>query len=545
MTLVDIQGRQVPIGSGKCENNNAPNSAVTQSGDVVRYYSAQICSGWSGEGVVINGNTGPFNSTSLNILSIIRNDDNHTAQINGVSLYGVLIQSSWGSESGIQSLAEVHFSNQYGTWYGIASPSQVPNSCQLCFAIEESEFVQFYKEATKEGTSGQYGGAGSSVDPFAGMQGSGDFIGDLVEGSGKLGGNLTPYRSDNNVGYHCYILNKGAQSKLIKCLYAKSSDAVGEDNISKIGATLWNVWENKMFNPIESILSHHVLPQQLVAEAINSSIPTEGIKVAGTFIGLDPTGDEQHESEIAKCVTNITTEYDFGKVDIPEVFADFNDYVGTSIEVYCPFCGVAQLPPSSCIGGYIRLEYRCAVDTGDVEARIYTKCKNKDVEELAANLVGNASHVIPVAASYDNTLKLISGTAGGIMATIAGAATLNPLLAVGGLGATAMSLASYESHTTTTGNLSGKSQVENLTPYVSIINNIPIHSVNENDIRGIQLFMGGTVAGGITIESDGTEIQTKYSGFTKFQSVDLDGIHTATDAQKEEIERLLKEGVYL
>lgn len=560
MTLIDTQGRTIAIGNVTCSDITSLPQSFNVGTNVYRYYSDITSNNWSGSGTPVNSTFGIFESSTINILEIKENTGG-TAQISGVSYMGTTIDSSSAAHGGQNGIAIVSFTNEYGNWCGICFPDASTSHLwlKISFAVPQEDFVEFVKQTSVDGEGDRYGGSGGTNDPWAGLTGSGDFTGDQVrpDPSERFGTNkLIPFKDaahNNSYGYHAYAINSAALDDLAIFLYGgiqniteeatSNAEETAIDKITNLAGTFWNKFKDQAFNPMESIIALHVIPRQLILDdngAIGGGVTA--LRLAGASIPIQ-TGSGG--GSLAYCLNKTQTYWTTYERDIEETFGDFNDYRDVSVKVYVPFCGSIDVPPSSCINGSLRVEYLCDLPTGDCEARVVATDRRGN-QNIVGVLEGNCATSIPISHSYDNFFKQLSGAASGAIQAISGAMTGSiPLVLSGALKTNPLLLASqYEQHTTVSGNLSSRGSVGYLVPYIEITQNIPIHASGEEDIRGIQNYYGGTVDKGLLKVND-VESEIKYSGFTRFQSVDVSGVSKATSAQKEEIERLLLEGVYI
>jgi hypothetical protein len=546
MTFKDSQGRMINLGTATTTWTGEPSSYTDPQTQETIYYYGHLNTGTitvSGGEIPINTEVGPLDGSVLKIRTIYRETTN--VHVDNVSYKGHTIDVSWGSGTGVTQLCVVTFSNEYGQWTGFGTKF-APNSEYgvVVFAIPSEDFALFARE-TSEGSDAEYGGAGTKIDRMAGLNGSGDFIGDQVTGSAKPT-RLLPYTTESNIGYHVYVMNVNAFTAIAKQLSTglKTLWDAAQDGVTEYINAIINQYKGIFGNPLDGVIAVHRIPSTF-SPAPTSSINVSKVGIGGTSYSLDVSG-----GEIAFSPAYTTVNVSTNEINLRETFGDFYDYSNIDVSVYVPFCGEVKIPASSCMDGSIKINFSCDITTGALDAEIVTRNKLGS-QNLISIIEGNCATNIPLSQQNDNSIKTALGVAQGVGQIFAGVGTSNPAMALNGIVNTVSSVAGYESHTMVHGSLGSgnRAAIQCQRPFVKIVQKIPVHAEDENIIRGLMINAGGTVSTGRYNYKDaqgnvyGDEIN--YSGFTVFESVDVSGIHRATDAQKAEIERLLKEGVYL
>lgn len=278
-----------------------------------------------------------------------------------------------------------------------------------------------------------------------------------------------------------------------------------------IMSALWGRFTNHFYNPFSGVMSIHLLP----TDFFPTGTSVAGVHVSGTFLPI--TGDT---------CNSVNTQFIDASwsMDLPEFYGDYMDYTAVKIVLHIPFCNILTLDPAYCAGGSIEVLYRCDVCTGNVTA--FVLATNRDGRtECVSTLGGNCAYSIPVTGHNDGSVEFMGKAAQSIAGGVATAFTGTPM---GGAG-----LPELPKETTQiSGNMSGNSAITtNLQLYAEIIYTEPSNPDHYTDLRGRPSDIFGTVG--------------SFTGYTIFSDVRADGIAGATDAEKAEIERLLKEGVII
>lgn len=261
----------------------------------------------------------------------------------------------------------------------------------------------------------------------------------------------------------------------------------------------------KLFqNPVDGIISLHWV----------FGTPVDGGSKEIT-LGYLPTGVS------APVVTSQFTDIDCGTITIPLKQKNALDYPPyTDIQIYLPFIGIEPLNAYDLVGGTLNVTYRIDVYTGACVAKLTAKRNglNCKLYEFA----GNCGYELP----------LTSGNFVGMVGNVISGAVTGAL--IGGVGGAVLGGARSAIHSNMdvrrSGNLSANAGIcGSRIPYVIITRAVPYDAANYNMFYGYP--------------SNKTVYLSNCKGYTKVKDIIL---HTsATDEEKQEIESLLKEGVYL
>lgn len=204
-------------------------------------------------------------------------------------------------------------------------------------------------------------------------------------------------------------------------------------------------------------------------------------------------------------------------------WGDFNDWVNTTYTLYLPFYGRVNLDPGAVAGGAVRVIFAIDTYTGGITYWLYTNNRNDPQQILYGSYSGNCAVNMPISGVYQSPLfSQLSAVAG----LAAGAVVQSPGAILGAFGAGVQSMAPQVDR----GGLVNPNNNPSLPLQIrlDVCTKNVIRVDNETTYTGKPSHNSGTVG--------------KYTGYTEFYDVELDGF-TASDQEKAEIMRLLKGGV--
>lgn len=284
-----------------------------------------------------------------------------------------------------------------------------------------------------------------------------------------------------------------------------------------------------MYNPLSAVLSAHLLPQALTTASGTARHVTAGGFDVSSYMSGSPSA----------AVADQFTQLHFAPIDIPhfsDSFADFAPY--TSAKLHLPYCGVIDIDINKCMGGKLGVDYVCDAISGNVAAWVWVSDpKDANSKQYAYVATGNAAYSFPMFAETQSGAavgKLI-GAAG---SAVIGAATGNPFAAAGALSA-GLDAVLTGHNTQISGTFSGNVGI--LTDplcWLEITRPLWVQPSAFQQLHGITSQLSGTLA------DSGGESHTPYSGYVVVSEIDLVTVN-ATDAELQEIERLLKSGVFI
>lgn len=282
---------------------------------------------------------------------------------------------------------------------------------------------------------------------------------------------------------------------------------------------IWDMWENKRFNPIGGILSLHRLPVSVPAEG-----STAFFMIAGQKYDLPSSAWVVG----ANAVPWETNEVAFPLSDFSISFLDFAPYITAML--YLPFIGWVSVDVNKFIGGTIQVRYIVDVVTGNCLAHVVTK----DIDGhklLHGTYAGNCAYTFPITGNDNGGLAALGAFAGfataGLTALISGGSAA-PVAAAAVAGGA--SIAGAEHHMQQAGSL--PHNVSALAEHLSVELLLTQPNILTPETYGHNVGYPAGDAG--TVGS--------YSGLLS-GVVHADGITGATDAEKQAIEAALLSGV--
>ena len=287
-----------------------------------------------------------------------------------------------------------------------------------------------------------------------------------------------------------------------------------QEQLNQFGAWLWSsdFFEQikKLFNdPMQAIIGLH---------KVYSPVQTSGLGTIKCGY-LDSTVP-------SKLVSEQYVTVDCGSVSLQEYFGNVFDYPPfTEISIYLPFIGVRRLDPSDIMRATVSVKYHVDVFTGACLADVNVK----------RDTAGGVLYTFPGSCSVQYPLS--SGSYMGIVSTIAstvvGAITAPTPLGAGAAVLGGITNLTFNSHANVerSGSFTGSAG--------AMGSKIPYLIISRPQTAMAQNFE--------TLSGYPSNTYTKLSactGFTQVKFVHVENLN-ATDAEKQEIEQLLKEGVIL
>lgn len=324
-------------------------------------------------------------------------------------------------------------------------------------------------------------------------------IKDVISSSGSTGSD-TPNPPDTGDGNSPTIVPPVGKASSLWSIYNPTLEQVNQ-----FGSWLWssNFVEQlkKLFSdPMQAIIGLH---------KVYSPVQTSG---QGTIkCGYLDSGVP------SKLVSEQYITVDCGSVDLQEYFGNVFDYPPyTEVSIYLPFIGIRQLDPSDVMRSTISVKYRIDVLTGACLAEV-------NVQRDAAGgtlytFSGDAAVRYPV--SSGSYMGIVSGLIGVATSVVSG----NLLPAIGGVTRLHTNVERSGSFTGNSGAMGSK------VPYLII-------SRPQTAMADKFETLSGYPSNTYTLLSD-------CKGFTQVKYCHVENL-SATETEKKEIERLLKEGVIL
>ena len=291
---------------------------------------------------------------------------------------------------------------------------------------------------------------------------------------------------------------------------------IGTASLIQIQNKLWDMsifdittqFQKLVNQPLDCLISLHCLP----------ALPDTATNPENVKLGSFDTG------VTALRITNQYKAVSGGSLTVPKYWGSALDYAPfTRVEIYLPFIGIRNLEIEDIQGQTITVKYHVDVLTGDCVA--YIKCGSSVLYSFTGNCL---THIPVTAQSSDLLAKNISAV--GMFGV--GVATGNPASAIAGAAAGAINSATAKNHVQRSGDVAGSPGImSEFTPYLIF------HRPKQSLAKNYNIFKG--------YPSNITYTLSSLTGYTEVEHVHLTGISGATDAELQEIERLLKEGVII
>jgi hypothetical protein len=337
--------------------------------------------------------------------------------------------------------------------------------------------------------------------------------GNTVQTSGQLKGN---YTNANNGPSN--IPNTDIKGGLYTLWHPSA------DNLQKLGAFLYGGTTQGTIaaiigDPINAII-------QLTEWAVT---PVDGPVKSPVICNIGATELKM------PTIPNQFMQFDCGTIEVPREYHDFRDYEPyTRLSLFLPFVGDVNISTNDCITPHkIHVIYNidflsgvaCAEVLIDEDVRYAYQAAmcaavpvtSSDASRLIASIIGAAVGTVS------------GGVMGGIVGGTAGSRMASRAL-IGGVSEVAMSPINGI-QTQRTGSISANTGLlGEMKPYVLVTRPISVVADQYKSLLGQPYQLDGSLG--------------SQTGFVKVREVHLDGI-TATEAEKTEIEQLLKEGVIL
>lgn len=224
----------------------------------------------------------------------------------------------------------------------------------------------------------------------------------------------------------------------------------------------------------------------------------------------------------APVITQQFIKVNLGSLKVNEFWGSALDYSPyTKAEIFLPFIGIKALNIDDVMNKTLIIEYNVDILTGDLVANI--KCG----QSVLYKYNGNFKETIPVSSRVSEKLqKVISGAGGLAAAALGGGSFAAAAISAG------VNVAFSKRNVTRSGDIQGVPGIlDDFVPYLII--HRPVQSLPQN----FKAFKGYP-----------SNIKSSLSGITGYFEVEyihLENINSATDAELNEIETLLKSGVII
>lgn len=234
-------------------------------------------------------------------------------------------------------------------------------------------------------------------------------------------------------------------------------------------------------------------------------------------------------------ITNPLKEINFGSVDLMAEnigYKNYADIIHTSATLYLPCFGAVNIDMSAIANGRLLLRGVIDVRNGNILYRVETQSMDDETPVLYGQYNGNCGIPVPIGGTNSN--PTILGAISSIGTVGVGVASGNPLQIISGLSGLAQQTAP---DIDTSGAMQPAcAALGTPSPILQIKKRVLLSPPQWGEING-------KPSAGENTEEQHTVAD--YSGFLQCAWCDVSGIAGATEDEKAEIERLLKEGVFL
>ena len=309
---------------------------------------------------------------------------------------------------------------------------------------------------------------------------------------------------------------------------------------SQLDALHTYLWSSNVFDvlkkmyasPIDCIISLNMIPLDL--SSLMGDPPAQGnIIIGGTDTGI----------------TNVNMPYtqfielDCGSISISEFFGSYLDYSPyTKLQIFLPYIGMQDLDVDDFMNGEIGVKYYIDIVSGDCVAYInQLNLSSNAVRGAVAGgagvlyqFTGNVAFNVPISA--ENFAQIYAASAGAMisgsgMLAMALSGGMSAPMALTGIAATSVNVATSKPSISRGGSIPSTAGYLGIqTPYLILTRPRQCLPEDQNALIGYPAYVT------VTIED--------IEGYNEFEIVHLENI-PATDAEKAEIEKLLKSGVIL
>lgn len=288
-----------------------------------------------------------------------------------------------------------------------------------------------------------------------------------------------------------------------------------------VSNNLWTAWVNYKFNPIAGIISLHLLPAIFTPAGVSTIVHMSGLALSVGNVGGNGVQGFLQSTQYADSPVY--------SISIAEYFGSRYDYAPhTKMRLHLPFCGVLGISPNDCNGGSIAVKYRCDIFTGNVGAKITTT--NKYGVSKSFVVTGNCAYTLPIVGRDTGMIDNLRG----LMSAGIGALSGNAISAGMGVINAAENIAFRQERTYISGDVSSSTApVSDLALWLEIERPEISTADKQRELIGIP--------------SNITAMLETFrgNGFVKMREVHIESITEATETERAEIERLLKNGVIM
>lgn len=338
--------------------------------------------------------------------------------------------------------------------------------------------------------------------------------------SRDLTGKKNPYGFNTGNGLKLLLLSAQEQADIVKRLYTGRSG----DDLNAIGQTLSGVIGGNTHRPadelktmIDAVLCCHIVP-------VISSGYAGGTNALYTVAGYQLYNPAKAVTQVSDQIITVTTLRTY-IAPIVNNFLTYAPYCSVSLSV--PFVGDIPLDTSALFSSSIYFVFYLDLYTGTLSVDVHL-VDDDGRDYIYTTRQTNCAVDIPImgTGATGNPLQKIASAAG----NVASAGVLGAPTAVYNVATATVDA----QHATAI----GRGASSNIAPYFSQRHcYLVIEYAESANADSFFALNGGA------LEKSGTV--GEFRGYTEFSAVDVSGIAGATDAEKRQIEQILKGGVYL
>ena len=287
-------------------------------------------------------------------------------------------------------------------------------------------------------------------------------------------------------------------------------------------------FKQSFYNPLSAVIRLFSLPSY-IGNMFNNSIvsgvlPSDIITLAGyEFAGV--SGDR---------ITQPFIDLHIGTVDLSQPFydayPDFEPY--TKMTLHLPFAGDIDIAPALCNGGTLSLDAILDRSSGNINYIVTTQDRNQiqtGAYYQTYRATGNCGYNLPLAQGTGDNLGNAIRAIGGIV--------VNP--SIGSIASGVANTVFTQQGVATKGEMGGSfAPIDDGIIYLYVQRRLWNNPDNYDSLVGIPSDISGTISANAADFS-------AFGGYLKCKVVDVRSISRATESEKQEIENLLKSGIYI
>lgn len=346
--------------------------------------------------------------------------------------------------------------------------------------------------------------------------------------SRDLTGKRNPYGFNEGNGLSLVLLSYTSYAAILQGIYAGTAESV----LNKISQGFAQIVGGNSHRPTDEVqgITNAILCCHMIPQITGYASGTMNLRTIAGYHILGGNGDSATYMTLNK-TANTIFQYDSSTYYLTRrlnSFLDFEPY--TSIQLHLPFMPVLDVKPSILWGNGLKLHYTIDIYTGilSCDVHIIDVSENPSRDFILTTMQTNVKTDIPIMGNAAQN-SAFSGITSAIIGAMGGKDD-SAIIAAGISAADDLSKMG-------TGNAVGKSSIDGIGAYLSnrqpyFIITRPIPSVPSNylDLTGSPSKKDGIVS--------------DFKGFSVFDAVDLSGVN-ATDAEKKEIESMMKAGCFV